>query len=122
MPWHSTPSESAPCCSVGTAGMQYWVIRGSGTGRFGPRWTILVPDRDRGTPWFTTAPGKSASFSEAGKVLRSTTNPFPLSAHRTGHGGPHPALGQDIRCSLSEGYEPQTDLGDTWRWDGQDWT
>jgi hypothetical protein len=35
----------------------------------------------------------------------STVVPFPHPSHRTGLGGPHPALGQDVRSSLSKGYE-----------------
>jgi hypothetical protein len=35
---------------------------------------------------------------------RGTVNPFPVAAHRTGHAGPHPALGQDLRPSFSESH------------------
>src|SRR5450759_5975784 len=35
---------------------------------------------------------------------RRTLTPFPVAAHRTGHAGPHPALGQDLRLSLSESH------------------
>jgi len=33
---------------------------------------------------------------------RGTLIPFPVAAHRTGHAGPHPALGQGLRPSFSE--------------------
>jgi hypothetical protein len=35
---------------------------------------------------------------------RGTMAPSPVAAHRTGHAGPHPALGQGLRPSLSEGH------------------
>src|SRR6266404_6090563 len=35
---------------------------------------------------------------------RSTVNPSPVAAHRTGHAGPHPALGQDLRPSFSDSH------------------
>ena len=55
--------------------------------RFGPYHCDRLPDRVR--------------RSEGSRPLSVQSRP-----ELTGHGGPHPALGQDIRCSLSEGYEP----------------
>ena len=35
---------------------------------------------------------------------RGTMIPSPVAAHRTGHAGPHPALGQGLRPSFSVGH------------------
>jgi hypothetical protein len=45
-----------------------------------------------------------AGLTRAGaNILRITTTAGQRGLGGQGHGGPHPALGQDIRCSLSEG-------------------
>jgi hypothetical protein len=64
-------------------------------GRFGPRWPVLVRDRERRPPWFTTAPGKLASFSEA------VGSPSPLTptwgTHGSGMGRIGPSLQTQVR-------------------------
>jgi hypothetical protein len=85
------------CCLVGPApGAQYWAIRGSGTGRFGPRWPIVARDRERTTLWFTTVPGKLASFSEAVGPPSPPTPPT-WGTHGSGMGKIGPSLQTPVR-------------------------
>ena len=64
--------------------------------------------RDRGMVFFNAANFVSGRQAKEIVGFGYSDSAVAPDLHRTGHGGPHPALGQDIRCSLSEGYEPKS--------------